>query len=147
MTLYAAYGSNLDTHRMAELAPASPVYGSGWLHGWRLTFAGQDLALDGALATVVEDDDSAVFVMLYDMTAHDEAALDAWEGLALGHWRKLRVRVAVNGSHELAWLYVIDDYEGGMPSQHYLDAIVIAAQMAGAPAPYLDGLRAHPTID
>jgi hypothetical protein len=147
MTLYAAYGSNLDTHRMAELAPFSPVFGSGWLPGWRLTFAGQDLGLDGALATVVEDADSEVFVLLYDMTVHDEIALDTWEGLALGHWRKVRARVAVGESHHLAWLYAIDDYEGGLPSQSYLDAIIVAAHMAGAPARYLDGLRAHPTME
>ena len=67
MALYAAYGSNLDPHRMAQRAPASPVAGTGWLRGWRLTFAGEDVGWDGALSTVVEDADSSVFVMLYDV--------------------------------------------------------------------------------
>ena len=43
MTLYAAYGSNLDPEQMLERAPASPAHGTGWLIGWRLTFGGEDI--------------------------------------------------------------------------------------------------------
>ena len=39
---------------MLERAPRSPVHGPGWLVDWRLTFAGEDLGWEGALATVVE---------------------------------------------------------------------------------------------
>ena len=35
--------------------PHSPLRGSGWLKGWRLSFGGEDLGWDGALTTVVED--------------------------------------------------------------------------------------------
>ncbi len=147
MALYAAYGPNLDPHRMAERAPASPAFGSGWLRGWRLTFAGAEIGWEGAMATVVEDIESDVFVMLYDMTHLDELALDAWEGVALGYWRKIRVRVDTGEANELAWLYSLDAYEGGMPSQAYLDMIIVSAQEAGAPAHYLDELRAHPTAE
>ena len=49
MALYAAYGVNLDPSRMAERAPASPMEGTGWLRGWRLTFAGEELGFGGAL--------------------------------------------------------------------------------------------------
>ena len=49
VALYAAYGSNLDPQRMAERAPYSPVAGTGWLEGWRLTFGGEDRGWDGAL--------------------------------------------------------------------------------------------------
>ena len=34
MTLYAAYGSNLDPRQMMERAPHSPHRGNGWLRGW-----------------------------------------------------------------------------------------------------------------
>ena len=79
---------------MAERAPYSPVFGTGWLVGWRLTFAGEDKGWDGALATVVEDPGSQVFVMLYEVTPLDEQVLDTWEGTDLGLWRKIRVRVS-----------------------------------------------------
>jgi hypothetical protein len=142
--LYAAYGSNMDPHQMAERAPASPVFGTGWLRGWRLTFAGENLGWDGALATVVEDPLDEVFVLLYDITHLDELALDAWEGVALGFLRKIRVRVDTELSSELAWLYSLDDYEGGYPSRRYLDTMALAAQAAGAPASYVARLLAHP---
>ncbi len=144
MTLYAAYGSNLDPHRMATRAPASPIFGTGWLHGWRLTFAGEDVGWDGALATVVEAESASVFVILYDVPPLDEAALDAWEGTDLGLWRKVRVRVRCAGQEHLAWLYVLDAYEGGLPSAHYLGVIADAAEAGGAPADYVGRLRALP---
>lgn len=142
--LYAAYGSNLDPHRMAQRAPASPVAGTGWLHGWRLTFGGEDVGWDGALATVVEDARESVFVMLYDVPTQDEDLLDAWEGTDLGLWRKIRVRVSIGDEQQLAWLYVLDAYEGGLPSAHYLSVIADAAEAGGAPASYLTRLRQHP---
>ena len=144
MTLYAAYGSNLDPHRMAQRAPASPVWGTGWLRGWRLTFAGEDLGWDGALSTVVEDPTESVFVMLYDVPPQDEQALDAWEGVDLGVWAKIRVRVHTLDGEQLAWLYVLDAYEGGLPSAHYLGVIADAAEAGGAPTEYVERLRDMP---
>ena len=144
MTLYAAYGSNLDPEQMLERAPASPAHGTGWLIGWRLTFGGEDIGWEGALATVVEDPACQVFVMLYEMSDHDERALDQWEGSALGFYTKIRVRVQTLVGDELAWLYVLDDYEGGLPSARYLGIIADAAEKAGAPDDYVAELRSRP---
>ena len=124
MPLYAAYGSNMHPEQMLQRAPHSPMAGTGWLHGWRLTFGGEDIGWDGALATVVEDPDSKVFVVLYDMTKEDEKTLDRWEGSELGIHKKIRVRVHRDASDTtrpvLAWLYVLDAWEGGLPSARYL---------------------------
>ena len=76
VTLYAAYGTNLDPRRMGERCPHSPLRGTGWLQGWRLTFGGEDHGWDGALATVVQDPFEQVFVALYDVTDEDAAQLD-----------------------------------------------------------------------
>ncbi len=144
MPLYAAYGSNLDSRRMLERAPHSPPCGTGWLNGWRLTFGGEDLGWQGSLATIVEAPDAQVYVALYDITARDEALLDEWEGAELGYYRKLRVRVHTLDGDEAAWVYVLDAYEGGLPSAHYLGEIAEAAQAAGAPDDYVADLRARP---
>ena len=65
MPLYAAYGTNMAPAQMLRHAPHSPLAGTAWLEGWRLTFAGEDMSCwEGALATVVEDPDSRV--MYYD---------------------------------------------------------------------------------
>ncbi len=142
--LYAAYGSNMDPGQMMERAPHSPMAGTGWLNGWRLTFGGEDLGWEGALATVVEDPTSQVFVVLYDMTSEDEKQLDRWEGGELGLHKKLRVRVQTLDGPTLAWLYVLDAYEGGLPSARYLGVLADAAEAAGAPEDYVNALRTRP---
>ena len=88
MALYAAYGSNMDPAQMLVRCPHSPQRGTGWLEGWRLTFGGEDIGWDGALATVVEDPGARVFVVLYDVSEGDEKALDNWDGVTLGYYRK-----------------------------------------------------------
>ena len=146
MTLYAAYGSNMDPLQMLLRAPHSPGRGTGWLQGWRLTFGGEDLGWEGPLATVVEDPDpgSQVFVALYDISEPDEDALDEWEGSDLGLYAKIRVRIATLEGDVTAWLYVLDDYEGGLPSARYLGIIADAAEAAGAPDDYVVALRERP---
>ncbi len=144
MALYAAYGSNLDPAQMATRAPHSPQRGTGWLTGWRLTFGGEDRGWDGALATVVEDQLSQVFVALYDLPPQDERLLDSWEGGDIGLYRKIRVRVHTLDGDVLAWLYVLDAYEGGLPSARYLGILADAAEAAGAPDDYVGDIRSRP---
>ncbi|WP_253889438.1 gamma-glutamylcyclotransferase family protein [Actinokineospora diospyrosa] len=143
MPLYAAYGSNMDPGQMLQRAPHSPMAGTGWLVGWRLTFGGEDLGWEGALATIVEDPDSQVFVVLYDVT-DDEKNLDRWEGSELGLHSKIRLRVQTLEGSVLSWLYVLDAYEGGLPSARYLGVVADAAEAAGAPADYVEDLRTRP---
>jgi len=167
MAIYAAYGSNLDPEQMAVRAPFSPLLGTGWLHGWRLTFAMLDGQREGALATVVEQPGARVFVALYDLTEADERSLDAWEDADLRSFAKLRVRVAplrslrlgaaapeaeqpslltrAEGEDVLAYLYVGAGFEGGLPSAGYLALLAAAAARAGAPPEYVTDLRRRPT--
>jgi hypothetical protein len=149
--LYAAYATGLDPLAMARRAPHSPLRGTGWIAGWRLTFAGEDLGWGGAVATIVEAGageadlpEPAVFAALYDVTDGDEAAMDDWEGLDLGRFRKIRLRVETLEGPVLAWLYVVDAYEGGLPAASYLGLLADAAQAAGAPADYVAQLRQRP---
>jgi hypothetical protein len=144
MALYAAYGSNLDPERMAQRAPHSPLRSTGWLVDWRLTFGGEDVSWEGALGTVVEDPGHQVYVALYDLMPADEESLDKWEGVDIGLFRKLRVRVQTLDGQVMAWLYVLDAYEGGLPSARYLGMLADAAEAGGAPDDYVAELRARP---
>ncbi|MCG5220766.1 gamma-glutamylcyclotransferase [Streptosporangium sp. KLBMP 9127] len=144
MPVYAAYGSNMDPKQMAQRAPHSPMRGTGWLQGWRMTFGGEDVGWEGALATVVEDDEAEVFVVLYDVPEWDESSLDQWEGAALGLYRKVRLRVQTLEGEVVAWFYVLDDYEGGLPAARYLGIVSDAAERAGAPDDYVEYLRGRP---
>jgi gamma-glutamylcyclotransferase (GGCT)/AIG2-like uncharacterized protein YtfP len=142
--LYAAYGSNLDPSQMAERCPHSPLHSTGWLTGWRLTFGGE--GWDGALPTVVEDAESQVFVAIYDVTTGDESALDEWESAATELYRKVRLRVATLEGEQTAWVYALNDFEGGIPSARTLGILADAADAAGAPSDYVDELRGRPCV-
>ena len=72
-----AYGSNLVEHRMKERCPGSSVYGTSEIHGYRLLFK---QSLTGAYATIEQDANSKVPVVIYKMTLADEAKLDRFEG-------------------------------------------------------------------
>jgi hypothetical protein len=150
MGLYAAYGSNMDPAQMRRRCPSSPHTGTGWIKGWRLTFGAEDYGWEGALATLVPDDrpphdveSPGVFVALYDLTDADERALDAWEGADLSLYRRLHLRAHTLTGDQVAYVYVLDAFEGGLPSARYLGAIADAAEAAGAPDDYLEELRSR----
>jgi len=44
----------------------------------------------------------------------------------------------------VAWLYVLNAYEGGLPATRYLGIIADAAEAAGAPDDYVKALRERP---
>jgi gamma-glutamylcyclotransferase (GGCT)/AIG2-like uncharacterized protein YtfP len=142
--LYAAYGSNLDPSRMVERCPHSILRSTGWLVGWRLTFGGEEHGWDGALATIVQDHFEQVFVAVYDVTDEDVSVLDGWESADSGLYRKTMVRVVTMTGEQVAWAYVLDAYEGGLPSASYLGVLADAAEAADAPADYVSALRARP---
>ena len=144
MTLYAAYGTNLAPARMGERCPHSPLQCTGWLEGWRLTFGGEEHGWDGALCTIVQDSFDQVFVAIYDVTKDDESRLDGWESADSGLYRKTKVRVSTLTGELVAWTYVLDAYEGGLPSASYLGVLADAAEAADAPVDYVAALRARP---
>jgi hypothetical protein len=146
--LYAAYGSNLDPGRMRAYCPHSPLVGTGWVDGWRLTFGGEDLlGYEGAVSTIVESDAEGdrVFVALYDVHPHDEQILEEVEGIVAGTYHKIHIRVATLDGEVTAWVSVFAGYEGGLPTAWYLTEIANAASKAGAPDDYVAELRARPT--
>ena len=129
--LYAAYGSNLDPHQMAIRCPHSPLRGTGWLPA-----GGSPSAARAGTARCPpwpRSPGSQVFVALYDVTPADETALDQWESADTGLYRKVRVRVATLDGEQTAWVYVLNDFEGGMPSAMTLGILADAAEAAGAP--------------
>ncbi len=144
MKLYAAYGTNLDPRRMSKRCPHSPLRTTGWLTGWRLTFGGEEHGWDGALVTIVPDPIEQVFVALYDVTEDDVSSLDEWDFADTGLYRKLKVRVSTMTGEQVAWVYVLDAYEGGLPSASYLGVLADAAEAADAPADYVVALRHRP---
>jgi len=134
----------MNPEQMLERCPHSPVAGTGWLLGWRLTFGGEELGWDGALPTVVPDFEGSgggVFVTLYDVSPQDMLTLDYWESADTGLYTKIRLRVSTLDEDVLATVYVLDTFEGGLPSARTIGLISDAAAAAGAPDEYVADLR------
>jgi cation transport regulator ChaC len=74
----------------------------------------------------------------------DKARLDHWESADTGVYNQIHVRVSTLDGDVLATVYVLDAYEGGLPSARYLGLIAEAAEKAGAPDEYIAELRARP---
>jgi AIG2-like family len=129
----------MDPELMLERCPHSPLAGTGWVNGWRLTFAGAR-----SVATIVPDHLDSVFVALYELSPHDRDELDRWEAADTGLADSIRLRVLTLDGDVVAWAYVSTDYEGGLPTQRYLDRLAEAAAQAGAPEDYVQRLRARP---
>jgi gamma-glutamylcyclotransferase (GGCT)/AIG2-like uncharacterized protein YtfP len=131
---------------MRAYCPHSPMVGTGWLEGWRLTFAGEEeLGWEGAVTTVVESPGDRVFVALYDVHPRDAENLDEVEGANAGTYNKITVRVATLEGELTGWVYTFNGYEGGLPTTWYLHEIATAAERAGAPTDYVESLRTRPT--
>jgi hypothetical protein len=56
----------------------------------------------------------------------------------------VRVRVATLDGDRLAWTYLLDGFEGGLPGARYLGVLADAAEVAGAPDDYVAELRSRP---
>ena len=78
------------------------------------------------------------------MSREDERHLDGWESADTGLYRKTKVRVSTMTGELVAWTYVLDAFEGGLPSASYLGVIADAAEAADAPADYVAALRLAP---
>ena len=72
-----AYGSNLCEARMKSRCPGAEVFGVSVIKGYRMLFK---YSMTGAYATIEQDANCCVPVVIYRMTADDEEKLDRYEG-------------------------------------------------------------------
>ena len=120
-TLYAAYGSNLNIEQMKFRCPTAKPIAKSWLHDYRLVFKGR---LRDAYATVIPEEGQAVPLVIWEITARDEAALDLYEGVARGYYTKEYMEVEVDGDMKEVLIYIMNAQYFGNPSHRYLNTIL-----------------------
>ena len=74
---YIAYGSNLNVRQMRMRCPHATILGTANLKDWELLFKG---SRTGSYLTIEECENGTVPVVIWEVTAADEAALDRYEG-------------------------------------------------------------------
>ena len=136
MTRYFAYGANLNRADFLRRCPGAAYVSAAVLpdHEFRIAVTGY-----GEAASAPGKDLPG---MLWDLSRQDEEALDRFEGVPEGLYRKSFVIVnGADGSRHRAMLYQPTDSAPGTPVPGYLEGIIASAEELGFPAPYIESLR------
>ena len=119
-TYYSAYGSNLNLEQMKYRCPQAVTIGTTTLEGWRLVFRG---VWGNTHATIERAEGYTVPVLVWQITPHDEAVLDSYEGVP-SYYTKEYFVLNINGESCTALVYIMTDgNQLGMPSEHYYKII------------------------
>jgi len=136
MPHYFAYGANLDREAMRQRCPRSRVLCRARLARHRL------IAMSDGFLSVVPDPRANVCGLLWDLALADVRALDLFEGVSRGDYKKCYMPVLREpfGSVK-ALVYVGWTAAEGAPQPAYFGAILAAARAAALPAVYLAHLE------
>ncbi len=146
-TPYFAYGSNLDVTQMAKRGVSYTRARPAVLKGFRLDFTAHSDSWGGGVADVVDDPGGVVEGALYDVTQGMEA-LDGYEGVAEGFYRRRWVEVLAAGKPVRALLYeVCDKLPDQPPSHRYMAAIIRGGWENDLSEAYMERLGRIRTID
>ncbi len=146
---YFAYGSNMQRatfcgRRTIACTRALPAR----LAGWRLVFDKPPLVPIGeSFANVVPDPDGEVLGVLYEITADDLAHVDLTEGVFIGNYRRVAVRVAtLDGALAVdAYTLTSDSRLPELrPSTRYMACVIAGAEEIGLPPEWVAALRSVP---
>lgn len=136
MTIHFAYGSNMSRGHMAARCPGARPIGPAKLGGWRFI-----ITRDG-YASIVPSAGSVVHGVAWRVTPRDLAALNAYEALDSGLYRRCMLSVRCDERRLPALTYVGRSQAAGRPRPGYQNTIVVpAAQDWGLPATYIAELE------
>ncbi len=135
MPLYFAYGSNMDRAAMAQRCPRAKALGPAMLPGWRFFITG-----DG-YASLARAPGAAVHGVLWRLGAGDLAALDGYENLQSGLYRRVVMPLRIGRKSVCALLYLGRGRAQGRPKRGYLQAVIDAARDWDLPGDYIASLE------
>ena len=121
--LYLVYGSNLSKAQMRNRCPQAVPVAPVTLDGWQLLFVGAETKRwgQGGVATIVPYAEASTPAALYLLSAEDERALDGFEGVQTGSYRKQESVLVYEG--QPVFTYVANASDENPPSRRYLETI------------------------
>jgi PAS domain S-box-containing protein len=139
---YFAYGANLDQGHMARTTPGASLLGRATLFAHKIAIA------RAGYATLIPSAGDQVEGVLWFLTGDDEAALDRFEKISDGLYRKATATVQTpTGDEVTALVYLANDPSPGVAARGYLDQIKSAAAAHGLSPEYRAGLERLPSSD
>jgi Gamma-glutamyl cyclotransferase, AIG2-like len=131
MTLYFAYGSNMQRHDMRRRCPNVLAFGPATLDGYKF-FVG----IDG-WGSVKPSAGGRVYGVLWRLTPRDIAALHAYELLPQGLYDVRHLPVRFGSKRVRAMIYLLRRRAPGKPKPGYAESIAAAARDWKLPESYI----------
>ena len=143
---YFAYGSNLDISQMKRRCPESRLISKGSLSDHSLTFNRFSSGWGGGVADVIQDQDSEVWGLVFEISDSDLERLDRYEGYHKDQTSMYERWKAVidtpNGQISDVWVYtVVKKQNFVQPTLEYLQIIKDAAIRWNFPKVYQQDLE------
>jgi gamma-glutamylcyclotransferase (GGCT)/AIG2-like uncharacterized protein YtfP len=143
---YFGYGSNLDLSQMKRRCPSSKLISKGSLPGYRLTFNRFSNGWGGGVADVIQDQDSKVWGLVFEISDSDLERLDRYEGYHKDQTSMYERWKAVidtpNGQISDVWVYtVVEKQKFVSPTLEYSQIIKDAAVRWKFPKVYQQALE------
>ena len=137
MRLHFAYGLNMDPEGMTRRCPGSIREGVAILpdHSFRVTCQG--------VATVVRNPGDRVVGVLWRVPIGQIRALDAFEGVTMGIYRKTMKTIVFGPRRLCVLVYQARVTRPGSSGPGYMDAVVDAAKANDLPARYIARLARY----
>jgi gamma-glutamylcyclotransferase (GGCT)/AIG2-like uncharacterized protein YtfP len=132
--LYFAYGSNMSRGPMSERCPTARDAGRAILRDYRFAI------MANGYASVVPAAGENVHGILWTIDPRDLAALDDYEDVAGGLYRKAMLPVLRDGHPVNALVYLGCETREGRPLPGYIALVVEAARDCGLPEDYIASL-------
>jgi gamma-glutamylcyclotransferase (GGCT)/AIG2-like uncharacterized protein YtfP len=134
MMLYFAYGSNMERAAMRRRCDAAQEVGPALLRGWRYVIA-------AGYGTIVPAAGMCVFGVLWKLTPRDLAALNIFENLDSGLYRRIMLTVEIGGERARALVFVGRQRGKRRPAPGYQERVIAAAEEWRLPKRYIAQLR------
>jgi cation transport regulator ChaC len=133
--LHFAYGSNMHLDLMRTRCPGAAVAGRAVLRDHRFV-----ITRDGyASVSVVRG--GVVHGLLWRVSPRDLAALNAYENIDAGLFRRVLLSVQAQGRSAKALVYIGRGGAPGRARAGYMELVATAAREAGLPSDYVAGLE------
>lgn len=147
---YFAYGSNMHPSTFEGrrgIVPRRALVAR--LPGWRLVLDKPPLLPIGeSMANVVPDAGARVWGVAYEITEADLGHVDLTEGVLIGNYRRVAVRVEHDGGWLDASTLTSDRRDTTLqPSRRYMQLLIDGAERYGLPSDWIRWLRAQPARD
>ena len=136
MTLYFAYGSNMDAAQIKERCPEAELLGPAVLKNYELAFTIYSPTRRCGCADIVAKNATQVYGLLYRLVDEDLARMDEHEGHPI-HYQRIPVTVVCNGRRMNAVTYEVVNKQEQIPtSDEYLNLLRNSAKIHAFPEDY-----------